>query len=279
MTVSLSGCIGICLYLMIFHTNGECFSDELSMTEYGCITSFEILNLQIALVMMFIDTILFGMFCYKWWQIVSLLKPAECSNNKIPARVWQGFAIQFICVTVAMASCSIDGIINYLYMDYDTLLVFVVDCALVSTANFAMLKESQQFLGKQLKTIFCIDIIRFRSKTESDESVKNLESVVNDDNNINSNNNDNIGSIGSITSKPTDMSLAKLRSISMENVNVNGNISTNGTNTPVMITVTTQSEAGENKSNSATNSSMKSCNDHIESPEMTMTYTVDSEVP
>ena len=68
-------------------------------------------------------------------------------------------------------------------MDYDTLLIFVVDCAIVSTANFAMLKESQQFLGKQLKIILCIDILRLKAKVESDQSIKNLESVVNDDEN------------------------------------------------------------------------------------------------
>ena len=128
------------------------------MNEYGCLTSFDTINLQAALIMIFVDAILFGLFCYKWYQIVKKLKPAE-TGNKIPSRVWQGFAVQFICVIVAMSSCSIDGVINYLYMDYDTLLIFVVDCAIVATANFAMLKESKQCLLKQLRTVFCVDII------------------------------------------------------------------------------------------------------------------------
>ena len=101
------------------------------------------------------DTILFSMFSYKWWSIVKLLKPAE-KDGKIPKSVWQGFAMQFSCVTIAMSSCVIDGIINYFYMEtHDLMIIFIVDCALVSSCNYAMLKESQDFLIKQLKFICC----------------------------------------------------------------------------------------------------------------------------
>lgn len=153
---------------------GECFDTNLetNLNEYGCLTSFDTMNLQVALIMIFVDGILFGVFGYEWYKIVSKMKGAQ-TDNKIPKEVWQGFAIQFICVIVAMTSCSIDGIINFLYMDYDTLFVFLIDCALVSTANFAMLKESQEFLTKQLKAVLCIYSLIWSGQKNS-----NLDTVI-----------------------------------------------------------------------------------------------------
>ena len=113
------------------------------------------IDIYVASGMIGFDTLLFAMFSYKWWSIVRLLKPAE-KDGKIPKCVWQGFAMQFACVAIAMSSCILDGVINYFYMEtHDLMIVFIVDCALVSSCNYAMLKESQELLIKQLKFICC----------------------------------------------------------------------------------------------------------------------------
>ena len=45
-----------------------------------------------------------------------------------------------------MLSCVIDGVINLWYQDYSTLIVFCVDCAIIASCDFAMIKGIIIFL-------------------------------------------------------------------------------------------------------------------------------------
>jgi len=142
LTASMPMCLLICAYLMVFHAYGECYAD---VAEFGCHTSFDAMNVYIAVAMIAVDTVHFGMFCLKWWNVVSRLKKPQC-GRQIPSDMIDGFVVQFLCVVIAMLSCVVDGAVNLVFMnEFDTMLVFVVDCSIIATCNFALLRRRSVF--------------------------------------------------------------------------------------------------------------------------------------
>lgn len=168
---SLIGFLTVCLYLMIFHTKGECLSD---LNGSGCLTSYNLLNLHIAFLMIVADTILFSLFCYKFYKIICLLKEQE-NVTKIPSNAWNGFIMQFTCVSISMLTCVLDGTIHFLYVQYDMKLFFVCDVIIVSMCNMAMLKETQQALLrviKRIKLICCYYLFKKRHEEKEKQIAK-----------------------------------------------------------------------------------------------------------
>merc|ERR1712130_95394 len=100
--------------------------------------------------MIFADTVLFSLFCYKFYTIVCLLNAQE-NVPKIPANAWNAFMIQFICVSMAMLMCVADAFVHYFFIGRDMKLFFVLNVIVVSLCNMAMLKETHQAMIKVIR--------------------------------------------------------------------------------------------------------------------------------
>ena len=127
--------------MMIALTDGECHMDQkgnLDQEMYGCKPSFHEADVYLAIVMIIVDALLFAVFCYKWWGLIKVFKLS--SDSHLLVEMLQSFSIQFLLTICAMLSCVIDGIINLWYQDYSTLIVFCVDCAIIASCDFAMIK-------------------------------------------------------------------------------------------------------------------------------------------
>ena len=116
-------------------TGGECHADP---TLYGCRPTFEPATVYLAIVMICVDACLFAGFCYKWWGLLKVFKLG--SDSQVLVEMIQSFSFQFMLTVCAMISCVIDGIINLWWQDYSTLIVFCVDCAIIGSCDFAMIK-------------------------------------------------------------------------------------------------------------------------------------------
>jgi len=138
----ISSCV-ISLIMCIALTDGECHED---WTQYGCKPTFHEADVYLAIVMIMVDSCLFAGFCYKWWGLIKVFKLS--SDSKMLVEMIQSFGFQFILTCIALLSCVIDGIINLWFQDYSTLIVFCLDCAIVGSCDFAMIKESQAFMWK-----------------------------------------------------------------------------------------------------------------------------------
>lgn len=90
--------------------------------------------------MLIMDGILFTLFCYKWYKIISKLK----SKHKYNALVM--FKIQFVITIFAILSCAVMVTVNFVWMEYETLMSLSINCAVTSTCNALMLKESREKL-------------------------------------------------------------------------------------------------------------------------------------
>ena len=121
--------------MMVALTDGECHQD---LDRYGCKPTFHESDVYIAIVMILIDAILFAGFCYKWWGLIRVFRLS--SDSQMLVEMIQSFSIQFLLTVTAMLSCVIDGIVNLWYPDYSTLIVFCVDCAIIASCDFAMIK-------------------------------------------------------------------------------------------------------------------------------------------
>lgn len=126
---------------MIHYTDGECIGHG-----RGCFVYVADINIYAAWSMMLVDCVLFSLFCFKVFKIISTLKAQESSADGILTQAWKSFLIQLSCVFLSMISCTVDGGINYFFLDVDRrtdlMPFFVVDVLIVSFCNIWMLKES-----------------------------------------------------------------------------------------------------------------------------------------
>ena len=138
--------LGICIFFMIYYTDGEC--TQINDNRFECSVSVAVIDLYVAAVMMIIDGTLFGLFSRKYWKIISILKAQVSAAHDIPTRAWKSFQVQLFCVSTAMMACAIDGSVNYLYLDkgVDLLPLFITDVMIVSFCNGLMLKGSREAL-------------------------------------------------------------------------------------------------------------------------------------
>jgi len=141
MTVLMLLCLFACLYLTASHTYGECRADSAQFgREFECHFSFDSLSVIIAMTMIAADTVFFALFCRKWLRIVKWYRVEH--NHRIPADVVKDFVVQFFCVVIAMSSCVVDGAVSLAFQgEFDTMLVFVLDCSVIATCNFWLLKR------------------------------------------------------------------------------------------------------------------------------------------
>ena len=143
-----------CLSLMMVGTDGECHRD---LQHNGCIAKFHVADVYSAIVMIIVDGVLFGAFCYKWRHVMKIFEATE-TDHKIPIKIIKAFIIQFTLTIIAMCSCLFDGIIHLILHDegrnYDmTMVIFLFDCTVVATCNFCMFSETQAIIMKFL--CFC----------------------------------------------------------------------------------------------------------------------------
>ena len=138
----------ICVSMMIGLTGGECHPD---MNARGCKPYFHVADAYFAILMIFFDAFLFGTFCYKWWCLITVFKLSTDSTMLI--EMVHSFAIQFVLTAVAMISCVLDGAINLWSPNYNTLIVFCVDAAVIASCNFAMIRGQGQY--SLFMSIYC----------------------------------------------------------------------------------------------------------------------------
>mmetsp|Transcript_51484 Transcript_51484/g.82074 ORF Transcript_51484/g.82074 Transcript_51484/m.82074 type:complete len:355 (+) Transcript_51484:231-1295(+) len=140
----VASCI-ISVTMMVVLTDGECHED---LAVYGCKPTFHAADIYLAVAMITFDACLFAGFCYKWWSLIRVFKLS--SDSQMLVDMIQSFGFQFVLTVSAMLSCVIDGVINLWFQDYSTLIVFCLDCAIVASCDFALIKESQAFMWKYL---------------------------------------------------------------------------------------------------------------------------------
>ena len=133
----------------MFLTDGEC---HLEMDHKGCMARFHVADIYSAIIMIIVDGILFGAFCYKWYKVMQIFKMSE-NDHKIPVKVIQSFIIQFSLTIIAMSSCLFDGVMHLAMHDegknyHITMIIFLFDCTVVATCNFCMISESQAIIRK-----------------------------------------------------------------------------------------------------------------------------------
>ena len=134
---------------MIFMTDGTCHTD---LDQYGCIATFHVADIYAAQIMILIDAVLFGAFCYKWYRVMQIFKMSE-NDHKIPIEVIQSFMVQFTLTLIAMCSCLFDGMMHLILHNegrnyHMTMMFFLFDCTVVATCNFSMISESQAIIRK-----------------------------------------------------------------------------------------------------------------------------------
>jgi len=185
----------ICLSLLTFQTDGECHPQ---LNHNGCITKFHVADIYSAMVMIVVDGILFGTFCWKWKKMITIFKMSE-NDHKIPIKVMQSFIIQFSLTITAMSSSFLDTLLHLILHDkgknYHIMNIFLFDCAIIATCNFCMISESQVIVRRFL--CFCCSQIggikqsHPLNKRDSlgKPSVKDLTNI-NNNKNSNINNND-----------------------------------------------------------------------------------------
>ena len=132
---SLIASLLISLGMLYALSDGKCHND---LTRFGCIPVVTNGNIYLAIVMLSIDGGLFAGFCYKWWKLINVFKLSK--DNAILIDMVQSFSIQFIVTLIAMLSCVLDGVINLYSQDYSIKIIFCVDCAVIASCNFAMIK-------------------------------------------------------------------------------------------------------------------------------------------
>ena len=152
---------------MIFLTDGECHAD---IDVRGCIARFHIADIYLAMFMLVFDSILFSLFCYKWYQIMQVFKKTN-SDHKVPTAAVQQFIIQFVLTICCMGSCFFDGVAHLLFHNngynyHITMIIFLFDCTVVATCNFCMISESQMFIAK----FFC-----FCFMAQSNQHVQHID--------------------------------------------------------------------------------------------------------
>ena len=123
---------GICVGIMIVLNDGICHED---LNLFGCKLIIHSADVYLACTMIGIDIILFSGFCYKWLQLLNATNGA-----KILHEMAKSFLIQFILTIIAMISCVIDAIIHLYTEQYSVKIIFCLDCAIIASCNFAMVK-------------------------------------------------------------------------------------------------------------------------------------------
>ena len=130
--ISLSASSCVCITFVITHTNSSCKDDP---TAFGCDVSFDIINYLLAIIMLCFDSVLFALFCYKMYLIISKL-------DKRTKKVALGrLKVEFMIVMIAIISCIVMVTINFVWMEYKTLITMAIDCAVLSTCNTFMMDE------------------------------------------------------------------------------------------------------------------------------------------
>ena len=116
-------------------SDGKCHED---LTRYGCVPRVTEGNLYLAIIMVSFDACLFAGFCHKWWKLINVFKLS--AKNQMLIEMIQSFSVQFIVTVIAMISCITDGVINLYSQDYTIKIIFCLDCAIIASCNFAMIK-------------------------------------------------------------------------------------------------------------------------------------------
>ena len=170
----------ICLYTLLSYSHGQCIAISNNLKNFICHNRVEFTNIYIAFGFIAIDSILFILFCYRWYSILGLLKLSENNDNQIPKKALAMFMTQLILTIIAMSSCIIDGLLYYFFMNnpnYSQFLSmsFRLDCLMVSSSNFASLKYSQQLLIQITSKIFYV--CQSRKKTDRKKNIETQNQI------------------------------------------------------------------------------------------------------
>merc|ERR1712013_663982 len=108
---------------------GECPDEFASGSASGCHTSFEPIGVYLMFVMMGLDFVNFGLFFRRLLYMRS-----------VAPEVQKAMIHHFKLLASVMISCVVDGTVSLAFQnEFDTMFVFLIDCAVLSLLNYLML--------------------------------------------------------------------------------------------------------------------------------------------
>jgi len=127
--VWLLACYGVCLWAVIAEVDAECPDEFASGSASGCHTSFEPIGVYLMFVMMGLDFVNFGLFFRRLLYMRS-----------VAPEVQKAMIHHFKLLASVMISCVVDGTVSLAFQnEFDTMFVFLIDCAVLSLLNYLML--------------------------------------------------------------------------------------------------------------------------------------------